>query len=344
VRVAAKILLLAVIFGGLLIIGGYLGGEYWFGRPGPEAKSGTETIVELDYGLGVNGIAEKLKSAGVIEDARFFAIWTRIKGEGGKLKAGEYAIASKASMAQILNILIAGKAVLHKLTIAEGLTSAQVLRLVNADAVLVGAAASVPPEGSLLPETYLYSRGTSRAELVGKMRKAHDDLLAERWPARAADLPLATPEEAVTLASIVEKETSLPDERPRVAAVYLNRLRKHMLLQSDPSVIYGITGGEPLGRGLRQSELEAKTPYNTYQVAGLPPTPIDNPGRASIEAALHPLKTTELYFVADGKGGHVFASTLAEHEANVRKWRKAERFQAGATQLRRSTDILRKVP
>jgi len=341
-RVVGKILVLGVIIGALLLAALYAGGEAWFSRAGPPAKSGTETVVLLEHGLGVNAIARRLEQAGVIDNALIFALWTRIKGEGGALKAGEYAIPSKASMAEVLDLLIGGKSILHKLTIAEGLTSAQVIRLVAADAVLTGDAAATPPEGALLPETYLFTRGTTRADIVAKIRKAHDDLLLDLWPKRVGDLPFSTVDEAVTLASIVEKETALAEERPRVAAVYINRLRKHMLLQSDPSVIYGITKGEPLGRGLRQSELEAKTPYNTYQVAGLPPTPIDNPGRASIEAVLNPPHTNELYFVANGSGGHVFASTLEQHQENVRKWRKVERLQAETPMLRRDPGELRR--
>lgn len=339
-----RILVIAIILGGLLAAAMYFGGEFWFNREGPPAKSGTETVILLEHGLGVNAIAQRLEKAGVIDNATMFAVWTRFKGEGGALKAGEYAVPSKASMAEILSLLIGGKSILHKLTVAEGLTSAQAMRLVAADDVLTGDVGATPPEGALLPETYLFTRGTTRAEIVAKMQKTHDDLLADVWPRRAADLPFTTIGEALTLASIVEKETALAEERPRVAAVYINRLRKHMLLQSDPSVIYGITKGEPLGRGLRQSELDRVTPYNTYQVAGLPPTPIDNPGRASIEAVLNPPHTTELYFVANGAGGHVFASTLAEHEANVRKWRKAERLQSETPVLRRDPGGLRRAP
>ena len=339
-----KSLVLLLILGGLILVAVYYGGEFWFNRPGPAAPKGEETIIVLDHGLGVKAIGQRLQVAGVVRDAKFFALWTRFKGLGGRLKAGEYAIPSKASMAEILSLLTAGKSILHKLTIAEGLTSVQVIRLVAADSILTGDTGPAPAEGTLLPETYLFPRGETRGGIVSKMRKAHDDLLVELWPKRQLDLPFSTIGEAITLASIVEKETSLPAERPRVAAVYINRLRKHMLLQSDPSVIYGLTKGEPLGHGLRQSELEKITPYNTYKVAGLPPTPIANPGRASVEAVLNPSRTNELYFVADGSGGHVFASTLAEHEANVRKWRKVERMQLAPSELRRSPETIKARP
>ena len=310
---------------------------YWFNEPGPLAKSGDATIVELDRGMGVYDIAQKLKAEGLITDAGFFAIWVRLSGNGTQLRAGEYSIPSRASMAEIVQILKHGKAILHRLTIPEGLTTAQVLRLVEANDVLIGDVGAAPPEGSLLPETYSFPRGTSRAEIISMMGKAHETLMAQIWPDRAAELPFKTQEEAVTLASIVEKETAKPDERGRIAAVYINRLKRGMLLQSDPTVIYGLTGGEPLGRGLKQSELQKPTPYNTYLKPGLPPTPIANPGKASLEAVLNPPSTKELYFVADGSGGHVFATTLAEHEANVKKWRKFEHeFLSGrAPALRR---------
>jgi UPF0755 protein len=184
-----------------------------------------------------------------------------------------------------------------------------------------------PAEGSLLPETYSYSRGEARDEIITRMQAAHRAALDELWAGRAKDLPFATPEEAVILASIVEKETGLADERPRVAAVFVNRLRRGMRLQSDPTVIYGVSGGEPLGRGLRASELRGETPYNTYVIRGLPPTPIANPGKAALAAVLNPPQTDELYFVADGTGGHAFAKTLAEHSRNVARWRQIERAQ-----------------
>jgi UPF0755 protein len=192
--------------------------------------------------------------------------------------------------------------------------------------VLSGAVSEIPPEGSLLPETYSFARGTSRDQILAQMKAGHDRLMAELWPKRAAGLPFKTEEQAVILASIVEKETGVADERPHVAAVFINRLKRGMLLQSDPTVIYGLTRGTPLGRGLKESELHRATPYNTYVKPGLPPTPIGNPGKASIEAVLHPADTKDLYFVADGSGGHVFARTLAQHRRNVRKWRRIERL------------------
>jgi UPF0755 protein len=234
-----------------------------------------------------------------------------------------------------MQILIDGKSIVYKLTLAEGLTSATIIELVRGHPVLVGDVADIPAEGSLLPETYVFDRGTTRKDLVGRMQDDHTRVLDELWVGRAKDLPFSTKDEAVILASIVEKETGVASERPRVAAVFVNRLRKGMKLQSDPTIIYGLTKGVPLGRGIRQSELEKPTPYNTYVILGLPPTPIANPGKASLAAVMNPAQTEDLYFVADGTGGHAFAATLDEHEANVRKWREIERQRAAASNLRR---------
>ena len=230
-----------------------------------------------------------------------------------------------------MDIFVQGKSIVHKLTVAEGLTSAVVLDLVRRDQVLVGDLTVQAAEGSLLPETYLFQRGTTRNELVLRMQRDHSRVIDELWEKRQPGLPFTTKEKAITLASIVEKETGLAAERPHVAAIFINRLRKGMRLQSDPTIVYGLTKGVPLGHGIRQSELEKATPYNTYVVVGLPPTPIANPGRASIEAVLNPMASEDLYFVANGTGGHSFASTVAAHEANVQKWREIERQHAQQT-------------
>jgi UPF0755 protein len=224
-----------------------------------------------------------------------------------------------------MNILIGGHSIEHKLTVAEGLTSQMAVGLVRGDPVLTGDAGPVPPEGALLPETYLFTRGATRSEIVAKMRKAQQELLDELWVARAPNLPVKTKEEAVILASMVEKETAIPAERPHIASVFVNRLRTGMKLQSDPTIIYGITKGYPLGRRIRQSEIDRATPYNTYAIIGLPPQPICNPGKGSIAAVLSPADTKDLFFVADGTGGHVFAATADEQAANVAKWRGIER-------------------
>jgi UPF0755 protein len=230
-------------------------------------------------------------------------------------------------MADIAAILVAGKSIEHKLTAAEGLTSDMIWKLVVAEPALLGEAGAAPAEGTLLPETYLFTHGATRAELLGRMRKAQEKLLAQIWPGRAQDLPFQTVAEAVTLASIVEKETSLPEERRHIAAVFINRLKAGMKLQSDPTIIYGISRGYPLGRGILESEISAATPYNTYVIDGLPPGPICNPGKDSLAAVLSPETSNDVYFVATGRGGHAFAATLAEHQKNVIAYRLMEKLK-----------------
>jgi UPF0755 protein len=315
----------ALIAAGLAILVA-LAAVWSYAGPGPAEGP---TSVVLARGSGVNQIAATLKKAGVISSATLFALGARLTGAASHLKAGEYQVAPHASMASILAEIRAGRVVRHLITIPEGWTSGMALDAVNASAVLTGEAAE-PPEGSILPDTYEVQRGEARAEVIEEMQAARDRVLADLWAHRAPDLPLKSPDEAVTLASIVEKETGVASERPRVAAVFINRLRAGMALQSDPTIIYGVSKGRPLGRGLLASELAAAGPYNSYVNVGLPPTPIANPGRAALEAVLNPPKTTELYFVADGTGGHAFASTYEEHQKNVVRWRAIERERAAA--------------
>ena len=303
---------------------------FWTYRgPGPAAPRGGATDVILSRGAGVGQIAQALKASGVIGSREVFQLAARLRGGGRRLKAGEYEFRSGQSMAEVLSDIEQGRVVRRFVAVPEGWTSAMAADAVRGEPVLTGAV-ETPPEGSLLPDSYQIERGEDRAEVIQKMRGARDALLAQLWAHRAPDLPFKTPEEAVTLASVVEKETGLPAERPRIAAVFENRLRAGMKLESDPTVIYGITAGRPLGRGITMKELVTATPYNTYRIAGLPPTPIANPGRASLEAVLNPPKSDELYFVANGTGGHTFASTYAEHAANVAKWRAIERAKAAA--------------
>jgi UPF0755 protein len=257
-----------------------------------------------------------------------FQVLARLTGAGRSLKAGEYAIPSRASAISILADLEAGRTIVRKVTLPEGLTSAMVVRELQAVPWLTGDV-QVPEEGTLLPETYRAERGDSRQSVLDRMRTEQQSLLDRLWASRVPGLPLATPQEAVILASIVEKETGVRDERRRVAGVFINRLRMGMRLQSDPTVIYAVSRGEPLGRGIRASELASRSPWNTYAYSGLPPTPIANPGRASLEAVLNPMETREVYFVADGTGGHAFAETLEAHNANVARWRQIERQRAG---------------
>jgi UPF0755 protein len=299
-----------------------------YAGPGPRAAQGAATTVILERGAGVSGIAKALKAAGVIRSQTVFLVMARLT-PGASLKAGEYAVRSGESMAAIIDDLRAGRVVRHFVTVPEGWTSEMAANAVNASPVLDGFAA-VPPEGAVLPETYEVRRGDNRAAVMDRMRASRDALLTRLWASRRADLPFHSPEEAVTLASIVEKETALPAERPRIAAVFINRLKAGMRLESDPTVIYGVSKGVPLGRGLTVSELAAATPYNTYKITGLPPTPIANPGRAALAAVLNPPPTDELYFVANGTGGHAFASSYAVHQANVAKWRQIERGRVTA--------------
>nr|WP_210333520.1 endolytic transglycosylase MltG [Rhizobium sp. ARZ01] len=299
-----------------------------FEKPGPLAAN-TNFIVR--NGAGLNEIAASLERNNIITDSRVFRALSRIHLEDGVLKAGEYEIRANASMHDVLELLKSGKSILYSVSVPEGLTVKQVFRRLADDPVLEGdLPAELPTEGTLMPDTYKFSRGTKRAEILQQMLTAQKALISQIWEKRDDDLPIATPEEMVTLASIVEKETGKADERPRVASVFINRLEKGMRLQSDPTIIYGIFGGDgkPADRAILQSDIDKQTPYNTYAIKGLPPTPIANPGRAALEAVVNPSRTADLYFVADGTGGHVFAETLDDHNANVRRWRKLEAEKA----------------
>jgi UPF0755 protein len=308
-----------------------LGAALWtYQGPGPKAKAGAEfTTVELRHGASLPEIASTLKRAGVIRSSSVFVAAAQVTGAARRLKAGEYAFASGEPIARILADIRDGNIVRHQVTIAEGLTSEAVVDILAREPLLTGVAPT-PAEGTILPETYQFERGEDRAKVLRRMMDAQDKLLAMLWEHRQPGLPYLTPTEAVTMASIVEKETGKADERPRVAAVFVNRLRSGMRLQSDPTVIYGISQGRPLGRGISAAELATATPFNTYLVDGLPPSPIANPGRAALAAVLDPPRTDELYFVADGTGGHAFASTLEAHAKNVARWRQIEKQEATA--------------
>lgn len=315
----------------LLITGGLAGAAAFYAKtafenPGPLAESRTFAVRR---GMSTPEIARELKQAGVISDDKVFLAMAYVTGNHTRMRAGEYAIPQRASMAHVMDLIVSGKELVYKVTVPEGWTTAQVIERVSAHENLEGEIGDVPPEGAILPETYVFRRGMTRDGLLDQMEAAQKKLFDELWAKRDPDLPVSTKEEALTLASIVEKETAIPAERPLIAAVFINRLRKHMRLQSDPTIIYGITKGKAkLERPILKSDIEAVTPYNTYRIAGLPPTPIANPGRESIVAVLNPADSKALYFVADGSGGHVFAETLAEHRRNVRKWRVVERSLA----------------
>ena len=297
-----------------------------YDAPGPLAVA---NAVLVPRG-GLDQVADVLAQKGVVSSAfalRAAAIVTR--GQGA-IRAGELEFPAAASLRQVLEVLRTARPVQHRLTIPEGLTATQVATLLDRAPALEGGTA-VPEEGHLLPETYSYERGTPRATLVERGRVAMDHALERNWAVRSPAVPLDTPHDALVLASIVERETAKPEERPRIAAVFLNRLRRHMRLQSDPTVVYGASGGSGvLEHGLTRAELERPDPYNTYRIAGLPPGPISMPGLASLKAVMQPAATDDLFFVADGTGGHVFARTAEEHNRNVAHWRGVERARQAA--------------
>lgn len=323
-----KKLLVLLLLLGVIVAGVFEWANAAWDQPGPATPDGQPRVILVPPGTRAHAVANMLRDAGAVDQPLVFEFGVRWRRLAQKLKAGEYALPSQASMADIAAILVEGRSLEHRLTAAEGLTSAMIHKIVADDPVLTGDAGPVPDEGTLLPETYLFTRGETRAHLLAKMQRAQREFVAQKWAARAPNLPVRTPREAVILASIVEKETALPQERPHIAAVFANRLRIGMRLQSDPTIIYGITKGYPLGRGIRQSELDAATPYNTYAIAGLPPTPIANPGKDAIAAVMNPLDSRDLYFVANGGGGHSFAAGLVEHQRNVAAWRAQERRAA----------------
>jgi UPF0755 protein len=271
-------------------------------------------------------IIGQLEREGVIDSGLLLNAALLAEGNRSKVKAGEYLFKQSASLREVIDTLVSGREILHSITIPEGLTSEQILQRLRDHELLTGELREIPKEGTLLPETYRIARGMSRSDLIRKMQDDQKRVLEQIWARRASDIPLRSPYELLTLASIVEKETGKADERPRVAGVFINRLTKRMRLQSDPTIVYGIVGGKgTLGRGILRSEVDRPTPYNTYQIEGLPPGPIANPGRAALEAVANPSRTKDLFFVADGTGGHVFAESLEQHNRNVARWRQIER-------------------
>ncbi|WP_409516040.1 MULTISPECIES: endolytic transglycosylase MltG [unclassified Brevundimonas] len=323
---------------GLLTAGGTLGlflmaaliavwAIYW--GPGPKAQGEAQsTIVTLPSGAGVPAIAANLKQAGVIRSTDLFRAAISLTGADRRIRAGEYEVPSGASLATVVNLLVEGKGVRHYVTIPEGWSSAQAVDILMRQPVLTGEIEGIPEEGSLWPDTYEVSRGETRQAVIDRMQRAANTKLEALWAQRGPNTVVRTPKEAVILASIVEKETAVGAERPQVAAVFSNRIRMGMRLDSDPTIVYGITKGRPLGRGLRVSEIRTPTPWNTYTFTGLPPTPIANPGEEAIKAVLNPPRSDYLFFVADGTGGHVFARTYQEHLLNVARWRDIERRRA----------------
>ncbi len=316
-------LLIAVVGLCLAAAIGILGTRWaldWYDAPGPSTEA--KTLV-LERHAGSESIGGTLEGAGILTHVRLFMLAARLTG--GELKAGEYLFPAAISPAGILDLLRSGKTVVHRLVIPEGLTSAEIVGLVTGAEAMSGDITGKPDEGTLLPETYFYSWGDKRQALVDRMRRGMTKLVADLWAARKPGLALDTPAEAVTLASIVEKETGVEAERPLIAGVFYNRLKLGMKLQSDPTVSYAITQGEhPLGRSLSRADLDLASPYNTYFAKGLPPGPIANPGRAALKAVLDPAPTDALYFVADGSGGHAFSATLDAHNKAVQHWRQLQ--------------------
>ncbi len=329
--IKAFITLISVV--AILAAGAAAYGWFWLqdavAKPGPTAQ---ETSFTVERGEGFASIADRLQLEGLIEDERVIRLQARLDGVETTIKAGSYVIPARASVLDVLEQLVKGDVIQFRLTIPEGFTTAQILRRVEADPNLKG---EMPErefaEGVLLPDTYAFGAETTRTQFIERMEVAQNVLLEQIWETRQADLPISTPEEAVILASVVEKETASAKERPIVAGLFVGRLKKGMRLESDPTIIYGVSRGEPLynkqgqRRTLYRSEIRQKTDWNTYQMDGLPKTPICNPGRDAIAAVLNPPETDYVFFVADGKGGHLFAKTYAEHQRNVAAYRAYER-------------------
>jgi UPF0755 protein len=311
----------------VLMIGA--GAGYFYGKQKLEAAGPLQQdkVVNIPARAGMTDIADILQREGVIDNNHWafigsvFALKAR-----SELKPGEYLFQKNASLRDVIGTMVDGKVVQHSVTIPEGLTSEQIVARLTDNDIFAGEVREIPREGTLLPETYKFPRGTTREQVIQRMQQAQKRALAEIWERRNPDIPVKTPEQLVTLASIVEKETGKPDERSRVAAVFVNRLRQKMKLQSDPTIIYGLVGGKgTLGRPIKRSEIQQPSPYNTYVIDGLPPGPIANPGRASLEAAANPARTRDLFFVADGTGGHAFTETYDQHQKNVAKLRSTEK-------------------
>src|SRR5918997_1912538 len=312
----AAVLSLAIVIGIALI-------EQQVREPGPLAE---DKVVIIPRNTGTSEIADLLAREGVIGRPFLFQAYAYLNRQRGQLKAGEFAFKARSSIDDAIDTLIQGKAILHSFSAPEGLTSEQIVGRMRENEILTGDIIDMPREGSLLPDTYRFERGMTRQQLLNLMQDKQRQALSQVWAKRSPDLPIRTPQELVILASIVEKETGRADERRRVAGVFVNRLTKRMKLQSDPTIVYGLVGGKgTLGRGILRSEIEKPTPYNTYVVEGLPPGPIANPGRAALEATANPAKTKDVYFVADGTGGHAFAETYEQHLRNVARRRQIQK-------------------
>jgi UPF0755 protein len=337
-RVLVSLFALSLVLGLVVIVGGF----YAYSQFTAQGPLAAKTVFVVNPGMKRAEIGAALKDAGIVSSAEVFTAAAYVNGaRGGHLRAGEYEFPEHASIGDVLGIISSGKTITYKITVPEGWTTQMAaLRMEESD-VLTGAITSIPPEGAILPDTYVFRRGLTRQKMLDDMREAQTKMLDTLWTARAPDSVLKSKEEAVTLASIVEKETAVPEERPLVASVFVNRLKQGIRLQSDPTIIYGLVGGKgKLDHALTRDELNSDTPFNTYKIQGLPPGPIANPGKASLEAVLNPPDTGYLYFVANGTGGHAFAKTLEEHNANVSKWRAIEGGQSAIVTTEAPTEVV----
>jgi UPF0755 protein len=329
------LIIIAVGVGAALMIG-----RQRFEEPGPLEQ---DKIVNIPRGLGIHDISDLLQREGVIDQPWTFIGSILVLKARGNLKYGEYQFTTHASVRDVVDTIVENKVVQHNFTVPEGLTSEQIVARLSENDALAGSIKEIPREGTLMPETYKFTRGTTREMIIQKMQQSSKHVLQEVWERRNPDIPLKTPEQLLTMASIIEKETGKPEERTRIAAVFENRLKNKMRLQSDPTIIYGLTGGKgSLGRPILKSEIEQHTPYNTYVIDGLPPGPIANPGRASLEAAANPARTKEIYFVADGTGGHVFSENYEQHQKNVARLRAIEGGQGAAAPDPQPADAARR--
>ena len=316
-----SIFILLAVASGIALVAG----KQRFDAPGPLSD---DRVVNIPRGVGIRDIADVLVREGVIDQSWVFVGGVFVLKAREDLKAGEYQFKAHASLRDVVATIVDGRVVMHPFTMPEGLTSEQIVARLMDDDVLTGNVKEMPREGSLLPDTYNFARGMTREQMIQHMQQAQQRVVKEIWDHHAADLPIKSADQLVILASIIEKETGKAEERTRVAAVFINRLKQKMRLQSDPTIIYGLVGGKgTLGRPIMKSEIDQPTPYNTYQIDGLPPGPITNPGRASLEAVANPARTRELYFVADGTGGHLFAETYEQHQKNVARLRQIESDQ-----------------
>jgi UPF0755 protein len=337
-RVLVSLFALSLVLGLVAIVGGF----YAYSQFTAQGPLAAKTVFVVNPGMKRAEIGAALKDAGIVSSAEVFTAAAYVNGaRGGHLRAGEYEFPEHASTGDVLGIISSGKTITYKITVPEGWTTQMAALRVEESDVLTGAITSIPPEGAILPDTYVFRRGLTRQKMLDDMREAQTKMLDTLWTARAPDSVLKSKEEAVTLASIVEKETAVPEERPLVASVFVNRLKQGIRLQSDPTIIYGLVGGKgKLDHALTRDELNSDTPFNTYKIQGLPPGPIANPGKASLEAVLNPPDTGYLYFVANGTGGHAFAKTLEEHNANVSKWRAIEGGQSAIVTTEAPTEVV----